>query len=89
MIPGQGTKIPHATQHSQETFLNSKMTDLLTLFKPNLGHSWASLVAQMIKSLPAMLETQVQSLGQEDHPREGNSYPLQYSGLKHSMDRGA
>ena len=47
------------------------MTDLLTLFKPNLGHSWASLVAQMIKNLPAMLETQVQSLGQEDPLERG------------------
>ena len=28
--------------------------------------SWASLVAQMVKHLPAMLETWVQSLGQED-----------------------
>ena len=27
---------------------------------------WASLVAQMIKNPPAMQETQVQSLGQED-----------------------
>ena len=27
---------------------------------------WASLVAQMVKNLPAMGETQVQSLGQED-----------------------
>ena len=27
---------------------------------------WASLVAQMVKSLPAVRETQVQSLGQED-----------------------
>ena len=27
----------------------------------------ASLVAQMVKNLPAMQETQVQSLGQEDH----------------------
>ena len=27
---------------------------------------WASLVAQMVKSLPAMLETWVQSLGQEE-----------------------
>ena len=27
---------------------------------------WASLVAQIVKSLPAMQETQVQSLGQED-----------------------
>ena len=27
---------------------------------------WASLVAQMVKNLPAMWDTQVQSLGQED-----------------------
>ena len=27
---------------------------------------WASLVAQMVKNLPAMQETWVQSLGQED-----------------------
>ena len=27
---------------------------------------WASLVAQMIKSLPAVWDTQVRSLGQED-----------------------
>ena len=27
---------------------------------------WYSLVAQLVKSLPAMLETQVQSLGQKD-----------------------
>ena len=27
---------------------------------------WASLVAQMVKLLPAMQETRVQSLGQED-----------------------
>ena len=27
---------------------------------------WASLVAQMVKNLPAMQETQAQSLGQED-----------------------
>ena len=28
---------------------------------------WSSLVAQSVKSLPAMQETWVQSLGQEDH----------------------
>ena len=28
--------------------------------------AWASLVAQMVKHLPAMWETQVRSLGQED-----------------------
>ena len=31
-----------------------------------LHNSWASLVAQMVKNLPAMLETLVRFLGQED-----------------------
>ena len=30
------------------------------------------LVAQMVKNLPSMQETQVPSLGQEDSPGEGN-----------------
>ena len=46
-----------------------------------------SLMAQMVKNLPAMQETQVQSLGWEV-PGEGNSYPLQYSCLEKFMDRG-
>ena len=29
-------------------------------------NAWASLVTQMVKNLPAMPETQVQSLGRED-----------------------
>ena len=29
------------------------------------------MVAQMVKNLPAMQETQVQSLGQEDPPEKG------------------
>ena len=37
--------------------------DILITFLSNFG---TSLVAQMIKSLPAMWETQVQSLGLED-----------------------
>ena len=32
---------------------------------------WAFLVAQMVKSLPAMQETQIQSLGQEDSLEKG------------------
>ena len=31
-----------------------------------LGDAWASLVAQKVKHLPAMRETQVRSLSQED-----------------------
>ena len=33
--------------------------------------SWALLVAQMVKNLPAMQETQLQSLGQEDPLEKG------------------
>ena len=38
-------------------------------------------MTQMVKNLPVMQETWVQSLGWE--------HPLQYSGLENSMDRGA
>ena len=47
-----------------------------------------SLVAQMVKRLPTMQETRVQSLGGRS-PGEGNGDPLQYSCLKNTMDRGA
>ena len=46
-------------------------------------------MAQMVKNLPAVQETQVQSLGWEDSPGEGNGYPLLYLYLKSLMDRGA
>ena len=36
-----------------------------------LKYSWASLVAQMIKNLPAMQETQVQFLGHKDPLEKG------------------
>ena len=36
-----------------------------------------------------MQEMQLQSLGQEDTPGEGNSNTLQYSCLENPMDRGA
>ena len=49
--------------------------------------TFISLVAQMVKNLPATNYTQVQSLGQEDS-LEVNGYPLQYSCLENSMDRG-
>ena len=46
----------------------------------------ASLVAQLVKNLPAMQETPVRFLGWEDPLEKGKSYPLQYSGLENSMD---
>ena len=38
-----------------------------------LQHSWASLVAQLVKNLPAMWETWVQSLGREDSLEKGKA----------------
>ena len=47
------------------------------------------MVAQMVKSLPTIQETWVQSLGQEDLLEKENSNLLQYSCLENLMDRGA
>ena len=38
-----------------------------------LQYSWASLVAQLVKNLPAMQETWVQSLGWENPPEKGKA----------------
>ena len=48
-----------------------------------------SLVPQMVKHLPTMWKTWVQSLGQEDPLEKANGNPLQYSCLENPMDRGA
>ena len=45
-------------------------------------------MAQMLKNLPAMWKTWVQSVDWEDPYRDGNCNPLQYSGLENSIDRG-
>ena len=51
-----------------------------------LHYSWASLVAQLVKNLPAMRETWVLFLGWEDPWRRERLPTLQYSGLENSMD---
>ena len=43
----------------------------------------------MVKNLPAIEETQVPSLGQEDPLEEGTGTPLQYSCLENFMEGGA
>ena len=43
----------------------------------------------MVKNLPALQKTRVQSLGHGGSPGEGNGYPLQYFCLENSRDRGA
>ena len=46
-------------------------------------------VAQMVKNLPAIWETQVLSLDQEDPLEKGMATPLQYSCLENLMNRVA
>ena len=38
-----------------------------------LQYSWASLVAQLVKNLPAMRETRVRSLGWQDPLKKGKA----------------
>ena len=49
----------------------------------------ASLVTQLVKNLPAMQETLVQSLGWEDPLQKGTETHSSYSCLGNRMDRGA
>ena len=46
-------------------------------------------MASTVKNLPTMQETQVQSLGWEDHPGEDNGNPLRCSCLENPVDEGA
>ena len=54
-----------------------------------LQYSWASLVAQTIKNLPAMRETSVRSLGWEDPLEEGMATHSNIFAWRIPMDKGA
>ena len=54
-----------------------------------LQQSWSSLVAQMVKTLPAMQETWVRSLGCEDTLEEGKATHSIILAWRIPMDRGA
>ena len=51
-----------------------------------IQYSWASFVAQLVKNLPANWETCICLPEFGRSLREGEGYPLQYSGLEDSMD---
>ena len=53
-----------------------------------LQYSWTSLVAQMMKNLPAVQETWVQSLGWEDPLEAGMATHSSILAWRISMDRG-
>ena len=62
---------------------------MTTLFKKSCPVTrWASLLAQTVKNLPAMQETQVQSLGWEDPKRkEWQPTPVLLPGEFHGQRR--
>ena len=61
-----GIEEPGGSQ-SEPVHAESDMTEQLTL------SLWVSLVAQLVKNLPAMQETLVQFLGQEDTLEKGQA----------------
>ena len=54
-----------------------------------LQYSWASLLAQLVKNLPAMRETWVRLLGQENPLEEGMATHSSIPAWRIPMDRGA
>ena len=63
---------------------------VLSLFIQNLKPpNWASLVAQLVKNLPAMLETWVRSLVWEDPLEEGMVTHSSSLAWRIPLDRGA
>ena len=54
-----------------------------------IQYTWASLVVQMVKKLPAMGETWVQSLGWEDTLEEGMATHSSILAWRIPTDRGA
>ena len=55
----------------------------------SLQHSWASLVVQAVKNLPAMRETWVRSLGWVDPQEEGMATHSSILAWRIPMDREA
>ena len=74
-----------ATVHGV-TKSGTRLSDLTSTSALVLERS-ASLVAQLVKNLPAVRETWVPSLGRED-PLEKDGTPLQHSCLENPMDGG-
>ena len=67
-------KQPHSCDHTPLWHwphgLSTNLSGMLPLKKKKLNY-WSSLVAQMVKNLPAMQETQLWSLDQEDSLEKG------------------
>ena len=65
----------------RKTFKNDKEEKVL--------NTWHFPGGSVVKNLPEMQGTRIQSPGSARSPRGGNSHTFQYSCLENSMDRGA
>ena len=72
----------------ESTFLTSDYITMLQSSIQSMLHHEASLMAQMGKNLPAMQETQIQSLGWEDPRKEGVGHFSSILVWKLPTDRG-
>ena len=70
-------------------FNKSKIICLKKINQLDIPFPWASLMAQLVKNLPAMQETRVQSLGWEDPQEEGMATHSSILAWKIPKDRGA
>ena len=68
---------------------NAREVPSLTVYRAHYITKWASLVAQMVKNLPAMRETWVWSLDWEDPLEEGMATHSSILAWRIPMDRGA
>ena len=70
-------------------FLQKAKADLRNICSSSYTRIWTSLVAQIVKILPAMLGDLGLITGSGRSPEEGNGNPLEYSCLEYPKDRGA
>ena len=63
-------KIPWTEEHGRLQSVGTRLSDV-TFFLSFYDIHWASLKAQLVKNLPAMQETPVQFLGQEEPLEKG------------------
>ena len=78
-----------AIYHERLTIIHITFHSMVPVYHYLLEFHWASLVAQVVKNLPANEGVMGLIPGSGRYPGKGNGNPLQYSCLENSMDRGA
>ena len=76
-------------QTLEHTVWNGKWNHWNNLNQCSLAFIWASLIAQLVKTPPAMQETLVQFLGREDPLQKGQGTHSSILAWRIPMDRGA